>query len=363
MRRIYHIILLALALILGACERTLDFNGPENEKDTDLIINATAVAGSPLTVYLSRAYQIDKVPSVRYYDYEHAVLFRDDLATDYLTDDYLRKTVVRDAKVTVEVNGAESYPLYYNDLDFSYECQYVPQEGDRIRIVAVSGEKEAIAEAVVPAKPHIEITDYKILAENPYQDMEGLINQSDTIMRLTCRISGTGENQYYRLRVRSEGTYYQETNMQHWENGQWVRTVYSAYVLQDIYFSNDGLFTDNRLTQGFGGWPAYFSDVFDGASAAGRSFTVDSPKAYVSPDAIDLNKALRGKIPEIAPRVMVELQAISPDLYKFLKAMQLYRISGDDRDAEPVLIPSNVQNGWGIFGALSYDRHFVEYGE
>ena len=363
MKRIYHITLLVLALVLGACERTLDFNGPENEKETDLIINGTAVAGSPLTVYLSRAYQIDKVPSVRYYDYEHAVLLRDDLATDYLMDDYLRKTVVKDGKLTVEVNGTESYPMYYNDLDFSYESQYVPQEGDRIRVVAASGEKELWAETVVPAKPHIEITDYKVLAENPYQDMEGLINQSDTIMRLTCRISGTSEGTYYRLRVRSERSQTLKTSDQYWKDDGWQRLCYHYYVMQDIYFSNDGLFTDNRLTQGFGGWPAYFSDVFEGASTAGHIFTIDSPKAYVSPEALDVNRTSRDEIPEIAPRVMVELQAISYDLYKYLKAMQLYRVTGDDKDAEPILIPSNIEGGWGILGALSYDRHFVEYGE
>ncbi|MBO6059320.1 MAG: DUF4249 domain-containing protein, partial [Bacteroidaceae bacterium] len=353
MRRICHITLLALALILGACERTLDFNGPENEKETDLIINATAVAGTPLTVYLSRAYQIDKVPSVRYYDYEHAVLFRDDLATDYLTDDYLRKTVVKDGELTVEVNGTESYPMYFNDLAFSYESQYVPQEGDRIRVVAVSGEKELWAETVVPAKPHIEITDNKILAENPYQDMEGLINQSDTIMRLICRITDSGGQNYYRLRLRSERSVVQKSSSAWWQDGEAKARYYHYYVMQDIFFSNDEMFTDNRLTQGFGGWPAYFSDVFEGASATGRTFTIDSPKAYIAPSALNLKNTSLEEIPEIAPRVMVELQAISYDLYKYLKAMQLFRVTGNDKNAEPILIPSNIENGWGILGALS----------
>ena len=361
MKHTYPILLLLSALLCGACERTLDFEGPENEKATDLVINGTAVAGTPLTVYLSRAYQIDRVPSIQYYDYEHAVLFKDDLTTDYLTDDYLAKTAVRDAEVTAEVNGQESYPMHYDELGFCYTCAYVPQDGDRIRVKAVSGGKELSAETVVPAKPDIEITGHEVLAENPYQDMEGLVNQSDTIMRLKCRISGAGENSYYRLRVRSERSQTLMTSSQYWKDGGWQRLCYHYYVLQDVYFSDDELFTDNRLVQGFGGWPAYFSNVFEGTQAAGRTFTIDSPKAYVSLDALDFNKTSRDEIPEIAPRVMVELQAISEDLYKFLKAMQLYRITGNDRDAEPLLIPSNVQNGWGIFGALSYDRHFVEY--
>ena len=363
MNKRYFILLLFLALLCGACERTLDFEGPENEKATDLIINGTAVAGTPLTVFLSRAYQIDKVPSIQYYDYEHAVLFKDDLATDYLTDDYLAKTAVKDAEVIVEVNGTESYPMTYNELDFCYTCNYIPQEGDRIRVKATSSGKELSAETVVPAKPSIEILKHEVLAENPYQDMEGLVNQSDTIMRLKCRITDTSEDCYYRLRVRSERCQTLKTSDQYWKDSEWQRLSYHYYVMQDIYFSDDELFTDNRLIQGFGGWPAYFSTVFEGSQAAGRTFTIDSPKAYVSPDALDFNKTSKDEIPEIAPRVMVELQAISEDLYKFLKAMQLYRITGNDRDAEPMLIPSNVQHGWGIFGALNYDRHFLKYGE
>ena len=357
------LILIAAALLCGACERTLDFEGPENEKATNLVINGTAVVGNPLTVYLSRAYQIDQVPSIQYYDYEHAVFFKDDLTTDYLTDDYLAKTAVRDAEVTAEVNGQESYPMHYDELGFCYTCGYVPQEGDRIRVKAVSSGRELSVETVVPNKPSIEIVGHEVLAENPYQDMEGLVNQSDTIMRLRCRISGGGENSYYRLRVRSERSQTLKTSEQYWKDGGWQRLYYHYYVMQDVYFSDDELFVDNRLVHGFGGWPAYFSNVFDGTLASGRTFTIDSPKAYISSDVLNSDKTSRDEIPEIAPRVMVELQAISEDLYKFLKAMQLYRITGNDRDAEPILIHSNVQNGWGILGALSYDRHFVEYGD
>lgn len=358
MKNRYPILLLLSALLCSACERTLDFEGPENEKATDLVINGTAVVGTQLTVYLSRAYQIDKVPSIQYYDYEHAVLFKDDLTTDYLTDDYLAKTAVKDAEVTAEVNGQESYPMAYDGMAFCYTCSYVPQEGDRIRVKAVSNGRELSAETVVPTKPGIEIVGHEVLAENPYQDMEGLVNQSDTIMRLRCRISGGGENSYYRLRVRSERS--QTLDLSPYP---FWKDYYHFYVLQDVYFSDDELFTDNRLVQGFGGWPAYFSNVFEGTQAAGHTFTIDSPKAYVSPDALDFSKTSRDEIPEIAPRVMVELQAITPELYRYLKAMQLYRISGDEKDAEPTLIYSNVDGGWGILGALSYDRHFVEYGE
>ncbi|MBP5731655.1 MAG: DUF4249 family protein, partial [Bacteroidaceae bacterium] len=53
---------------------------------------------------------------------------------------------------------------------------------------------------------------------------------------------------------------------------------------------------------------------------------------------------------------------LTPDYYKYLKTMEKYVDSNNDKKVV-VGIYSNVQNGFGIFGALSYDRHFVEYGE
>lgn len=37
------------------------------------------------------------------------------------------------------------------------------------------------------------------------------------------------------------------------------------------------------------------------------------------------------------------------------------RIATDDSYTSPVGLYSNVENGWGIFGSLSYDRHIVSY--
>lgn len=348
-----HIMLLSLATVLCACERTLDFKGPEDEAKTDLTLNAAAIAGSPLTAYLSRAYTKGKAPSIQYYDYEHALFFKDDLTTDYLTDDYLAKTTVRDAEVTAEVNGQESYPMAYDGMAFCYTCSYVPVEGDRIVLRAKADGREVSAEAAVPAMPRIEVLGYEVLPENPYQNMGGLVNQSDTIMRLTCRITDDGGENYYRLRVRSE------------RKGTNLLGQMQFYIMQDIFFSDDDLFLDEHLTSNFGGWPAYFSNIFDNSriEGANRTFVIDSPKASSGAGYMDSSKAHWGELPDLQPRVMVELQAISYDLYRYLKSVQLYRMSQDDRDAEPTLIYSNVDGGWGIFGALSYDRHFVEYGE
>ena len=352
MKKINYIALFFIVLFGSACERTLDFKGPDTETDTDMIINAFAIEGTSLIVYLNRAYLIDKVPSIQYYDYQHAIFFKDDFTTDYQTYDYYKRTAILDADIEVNVNGQESYHMSATKDSLGYVSNYVPQAGDHIIVKAKKGESEVFSETIIPSKPNIEIISHEVLAENPYQDINGLVTSSDTIMRLTCRILDTGGQNYYRLRIRSECTAY-----------IWAwKEVY--YIMQDVYFSDDDLFMDDRLNESFGGWPAYFSNVFDNSLMKGKeyTFTLDSPKATLNKDFVEVSKSSY-EGPEIPPRVMVELQAISPELYRYLKSVQLYRVTASDAYAEPVQIYGNVEGGWGIFGALSYDRHFVEFGE
>jgi hypothetical protein len=63
----------------------------------------------------------------------------------------------------------------------------------------------------------------------------------------------------------------------------------------------------------------------------------------------------------VPAHVMVELQAISPDYYRYLKSVELYRVTESDAFSEPIQIYSNVKNGWGIFGSLSSQRLFIPY--
>jgi len=135
------------------------------------------------------------------------------------------------------------------------------------------------------------------------------------------------------------------------------------------------LFVDARLNKNFGGWPAYFSNVFDNTLMQGNDFTfsLDSPKPVPlftsyrfrfveNPDgSYTVVTMLKEDSEIIAPRVMVELQAISPDYYRYLKSVELYRITESDAFSEPIQIYSNVKNGWGIFGSLSSQRLFIPY--
>jgi hypothetical protein len=369
MKAVNYILMLLLVLIGSACERTLEFEDPADETANDIVVNAVAVAGTPFKVYLNRAYLVNKIPPMQYYNYYagSTIQMQDDGSFDYHNNEYFQKNTISNATVEVTVNGQTKYPMSFDEKNFCYVSSYIPNEGDRIDVACSSEGQEVHAETIVPMKPRIEVVDHEVIQGNPYIQIEDLTTDSDTIMRLTCCISDEGGKQYYRLRIRNECTSYEYANYYNDENNEVETAHYVYYTMQDVFFSEDELFVDSRLTSNFGGWKAYFSNVFDNSLLAGKtySFMVDSPKAgkhnftNYYPFSGELSKD--GEI--IPSRVMVELQAISPELYRYLKTMQLYRISANDGYAEPVQIYSNVKNGWGILGALSYDRHFVEYGD
>ena len=362
MRTKLYILLPICLILLAACEKEIEFKAPDVEAASDVAINAIAIEGEPLRVFLNKAYSVGQAPLLNI-GYEYA-LSKNDALVDYQTDDYYKRTAIRDAEVQAIVNGQQTYTLALDSASSSYFCDYRPRVGDRIEVQA----EGLHVETIVPPSPKIEILSHEVLAENPYKLSNGLSFETDTIMRITCRIPSSNTNQYYRLRVRGERKMVIDGN---WFWGDRHELRYAYYLLQDIYFSEEELFVDSRLTSGFGGWPAYFSDIFDKSAIlrGDNTISIDSPKPkgyYGSNDYFMWKDKIIQDIvhePDVPARVMVELQALSPELYHYLKSVELFRITESDAFSEPVQIYSNVQNGWGIFGALSYDRHFVEYGE
>ena len=338
-------------LVLAACEKEVEFNAPDTEFESNVTLNAIAVEGQPFRVFLNEAYTVGKAPLLNI-GYQFP-LSHNEAVTDYHSDAYFKKTVISNAEVQAVVNGQQVYGLTYSKDIMGYVCDYRPQAGDRIEVQTAGLQ----AETVVTPTPKIEIIEHKVLPENPYKYLRGMSYNTDTIMRITCRIPATNDGQYYRLRVRGERKVFNLNN------------TISYYLVQDVYFSEDDLFVDNRLAEGFGGWPAYFTDVFDNSMIGGNghTFTIDSPKPVfgAAPNNLNDYEKMQQQVlePDVPARVMVELQALSPEFYHYLKSIELFRITESDAFSEPVQIYSNVHNGWGIFGALSYDRHFVEYGE
>ncbi|MDO4527155.1 MAG: DUF4249 family protein [Candidatus Saccharibacteria bacterium] len=64
--------------------------------------------------------------------------------------------------------------------------------------------------------------------------------------------------------------------------------------------------------------------------------------------------------PDYWPSYEISLQSITEDYYRYLKSMQLYRISREDTYSEGVYIHSNNEGGWGLLGGISGEVHRVE---
>ena len=366
-------------IALSACEKDVEFEGPSEDRENNMVINALATEGEPLTVFVNYAYPIGEKPPFLSSDYWKAIFYDDEYITDYRSANYYMSSRILDAEVTAIVNDNQTYQLTLAPDSIGYVCNYHPQVNDHIVLKAKKRSqdgnlgKETTAETTVPAKPSIEVLSHEVLRDDSYHEVNQLYSGADTIMRITCRINDAGGEQYYRLRIRGERSFITET----WYNPEFeIEGVqeyeYDYYLtMQDIYFSEDPLFIDSRLNSNFGGWPAYFSNVFDNSKIKGTSYTItlDSPMPgnnFYIQSATDYStgKTVWEQIivgEKFSPRVMVELQAISPEFYRYLKSLQLYRITQSDAFSEPVQVFSNVQNGWGILGSLSSQRIFISY--
>ena len=382
MKRYAYIIVLLLSVLSTSCERTIEFVDTSEALDYTLTVNALAVEGSPLSVYVNRTYSITDIPILPgTYGYEQI----NNYSVDWnilKRNDFYKYTAVLDAHVEAVVNGSERYQLTLDADIKGYVTDYKPQVGDHIKIIATVGGEEAFAEATVPAKPQIEVVEHKIIQDSTITVDNQLY--IDTIMRLKCRISDAGGERYYRLRVRSEREGYNVARSN--ADGRDLLT-FVDYRFRNDFTSDDPLFDrpnainpDSLLAASdmehyFGNTLAY-TNAFTNNTFNGQdhTFNLEIKKVryhwfgtYIFPDSKDDFRDYYGrdKIEDayrISPRVLIELQAITPDYYKYLKTMEDYVDSFNDKESV-VGIYHNVQNGFGIFGALSYDRHFVEYGE
>ncbi|NDW12910.1 DUF4249 domain-containing protein [Bacteroides sp. 214] len=312
------------ALVLISCERIIDFEGDKSLQG--ITINGLATTDTVFVAAISRAYLFTDVPPITYLDYWEYEIHPDTF--------YRNQTVLPNANVELTVNGADKYMMRYDPLHYNYRSDYIPRTGDRLTLRVEAEELETVtAETTVPSIQRLEVLDYetyyeKKILSNPLWD-SGL----DTVARITLRLTDPGnERNYYRLKVRNIG--YDES-----VNGE-------ILMFSDIYTSADVIFMDNRLTKSYGGWAAYFSNVFDDNLFNGKEYTfsVETRLRYGE-----------------RKHCVIELQSITSDFYHYLKSVMLYRITDQDAYTESIQIHSNVKDGWGILGAIGTEKHIVPF--
>lgn len=331
----YIISVLALFVAITGCEKVLDFDKGDLLVD-GLTINSLAVADTVFTAYISRAYTFDKMSAFTGSDFwmlEYAMYGSYD-------EFYKDSAVVKDAAVQLTVNESEKYVMEYDPVSYSYKSTYTPVEGDHLKLsVEHKDYPVAYSDVEVPEKEKVEVVSCeKIYSKKSAVHFSGIFSDyrgKDSVARITLRILDPVEQKnFYRLKVRG---YAQSIN-------SYGRI---KYMHNDVYTSADIIFKDDALTKGYRGWPAYFSNIFTDQLFNGKNyeFTVESRLRNGEPGS---------------NYVVVELQSITKELYYYLKSTMLYRITEQDTYTEPIIIHSNIEDGWGILGGVSYDRHILK---
>ncbi len=361
MKLLYIFVGLAMIVSLSACEEEIKLNKVLG--DERITVNAVINPDTIVFAFISEASEFDYQSSVsmrsNYYFYDKITKPRDILFYNNVD----KKKLLKNANVELIVNGKNEYKIKYDSIYHTYNSEYIPKQGDNIKIRVESQSNPqsdgsvfqlgpAEAEVTLPSTtPRIEVINTEIkYKKREYHEAEEFNKETifitdlygaDTVMTIRAKIIDPGNEQnYYRLLVRSVGA------------SRLYAGSYSAafkiYLCVDDFKSNDLLFYDSDLVKPYGFIPANFSNVFDDVLINGKEyeFTVETRMRANS---------------EITPYVIFELQHISPDLYYYLKDIEMFRISDFDLYTNPIQIWSNVKGGWGVFGAMNYDTHIIPF--
>lgn len=348
MKKLFFLLYAGLLCTLSACETVLSMDVLESE-EWGIALNAVASPDTTFWAYVTRSYPNSEAPnyaysdeyvaehhweSASYRDYYHSMIsgqYHSDLTLGKRTYDIIKEATLTDAKVELTVNDEITYPMVYDSLMLRYQSNYTPAIGDRleVRINSANG-KQTIARTEVPQPQKIEVVEIETeLLEDSYM-LEDVLATNRGYVRMKFRLHDPiGEKNYYRLAIR--GLY----------NFNYDITYYQVW---DFYQSSDPIFRDERLVSKWGAWPAFFSDVFDDSLISDGSYEFE----------------VRTYVLGYPPIYEVSLQSITEDYYRYLKSMQLYRITRADTYSEGVYIHSNNEGGWGLLGGISGEVHRVD---
>jgi hypothetical protein len=342
------IALLLLPLCVG-CEKTLSFEGVNTLTD-GICINALATPDTVLTAFLSRASLFTDLSPIHESGYRQTMKYGVAIDSSSFSSFYyyFPRELLADADLQFSVNDGSYQSMTYVDSLYHYVSSYTPKAGDKIlfraKVDSLPELPKISAETVIPRIVTPEVVSY----ERFYNEMLPRYNDEqvgdyeidreaqDTVMRLTLRLTDPAhERNYYRLKVRSIGDK---------PFGLGGLDGFLNHVFSDIYTSGDVIFMDNTLPKSHDGWAAGFSNVFDDHLFDGQSYTF----------SVETRMRVGRN-----PRVQIELQSITPDLYYYLKSAMLYRITPQDAYTEAIRVHSNVVDGWGIVGGLSSEKIFI----
>jgi hypothetical protein len=311
----FIILFVSIPFILTGCE-----NDKINIPDTGrkLVINGLITTDTTLNVRISKSY---------YYNAQSDILFDS----------------INNARVLIFSNSnyLDSLRLvknYYSDY-FFYSSNYwskniVPTSGKEYSIVVKGpGYPDASASIMVPNLVKIERLDTSrfLVPPNPnYPDMSNV--------RFKCQINFTDpiyETNYYLIRVSRYSRF-------EW----WTENL-------DIRISSQDPIVEQKMALiGDEVYAIAFTDKAINGEKYGLQFIIDANEIGVP--FIDNRATGNGKpIPLYKTVVYFRLYSISEEYFWYIKTLNLYNKNFNNPLTEPVLMFSNVKNGYGIFAAAA----------
>lgn len=389
--------------LLSACERVIDYNGPEQQPM--LVVNVTCHPGESAAVNVS-----------------HSVFFLDMAAG-------MENLTLSDAKVSLSVNG-EAAILSYDPAARNYPDPRILHEGDEVSVLVTHPTYgKATATTVVPQATDIrttlrtsEFNGYRQDSIDSERNYYGLYAcRTDSVWRISLALDKAEDTKYYRLTVNpsytfrlSEGPgtmllYFSYTELEPNDDGSYTVTANNYYTipattkytlglnetgdLSDIIdfdsfssdnpffytpstfiFSSDNLVGDGENLLAFdillqtpewegGNYYFYHPDEHYISNKYGYLY-YENEDGY-SEAGEELNAVDYGNPWDIVGRnisysVDITLETLTPDYYYYIKSVEKYQNSSWSPFSEPVQVTCNVDGGIGVLGASSFRTTSVQ---
>ncbi|HMT66191.1 MAG TPA: DUF4249 domain-containing protein [Bacteroidales bacterium] len=318
--------LMLVVLMLAGCETVIDYKGPETEPKA--VIYALLEPDRFISVTISESHSVFQIP--------------------------WKPRQIRDATVRVYRDGKLLETLAYQGSDPADENAPVspyskytsetnkPEYGHVYRIeVMIPGYPAAYGETELPAPVAVE------LADTTYSDI-GYGNRRLTV-KLRFRDPADGKN-YYRLTAPStRGNYYGD-------HGQPYDPEQKVYVrINDLSYGalGDPIISPTKEDDLLDIYPQNEYYIFTDDLIPGKEYTLN----------LEYNGFHFSTEHYEFLRAFFRLNSITRDLYLYLQSYSAYNRTADNPFAEPVPVYSNITNGLGIVGALSFSQDSLIIGE
>jgi hypothetical protein len=230
-------------------------------------------------------------------------VYRSNAPLDWSSTD----SVLSTAQLMIYEDGIfkETVPFDPNLVEF--RTTFVPQEGKTYKVVGkYPGLPEVNASSRLPVK--IPFASYS------FQEDAGVDVNGDPQSSFTFTIPDPAGKNFYRLEFHRNG------------GGGFYKSEFES---EDPVLKGDGFLDEEGSTK-----EDFNDQLFDGQQ---KTITIKFRKELS---------------PTTFARYRIHLQHVSEEAYNYLSKMDLEYYSYPDPFVEPVFIYSNVQNGYGIFGAL-----------